>query len=130
MCWSRCHMNRDQRLRPELIDDAAVQRAADDLLGHAAVAEELASLVQQVPTPSNIALFGPWGSGKTGIGHLLKAALPSARRRIKFVRFDAYKWPETPLRRRFLESISSQIDAGAAKLVRSSYQSTTTNAMT
>uniref|UniRef100_UPI003556B0B8 P-loop NTPase fold protein n=1 Tax=Rhodococcus qingshengii TaxID=334542 RepID=UPI003556B0B8 len=33
----------------------------------------MASLVRSVSTPANIALYGPWGSGKSGIANLLQS---------------------------------------------------------
>ena len=44
------HLNR------ELIEDREVARFDDDRLGHKDIAEQLASLVLSVPTPSNVAL--------------------------------------------------------------------------
>lgn len=59
----------------ELIDDKEVAGLDEDRLGHDGVAIQLAELVCSVPTPSNIALYGPWGSGKSGIGNLLATKL-------------------------------------------------------
>lgn len=91
-----------------LIDDRALRAADQDRLGHQQFAEELAWLVRTAPTPSNVALYGRWGSGKSSVGYLLKEHLagdPS----VKFARFDAFKWTETPLRRHFLSQIAEEL---------------------
>jgi KAP family P-loop domain len=114
----------------ELIDDGAVSTSGQDLLGHKILAAELADVVMAVPTPNNIALFGAWGSGKTGIGNLLADELTKREPKPRFVRYDAYKYAETPLRRHFLEAVASQLGGGAEKRVRETYESRTSSRLT
>jgi hypothetical protein len=103
-------MSKDQDLKAELISDHELRYAEDDRLGHQIVAEELCRLVQLVETPSNIALYGPWGSGKSSIGSLLSAHLARSNdQRIKLIKFDAFKFAETPLRRNFISAVASDL---------------------
>ena len=94
--------------RPELIPDSAIQESADDLLGLDAVAEVVAHVAMTCETPSNIAVFGAWGSGKTSLANLVRTRL-SGDRAAKFVYFDAWKYAETPLRRHFLRKVSDEL---------------------
>ena len=93
----------------ELIDDRALASASDDQFRHADFADELTELVCKVPTPSNVALFAPWGSGKTGLGNLLGASL-QGRKGVRFARFDAFKYAEFPLRRHFISQVAKSLD--------------------
>ena len=51
-----------------MIEDREVREGADDRLQHGQIGQQLADLAMSVPTPSNIALYGAWGSGKSGVG--------------------------------------------------------------
>jgi hypothetical protein len=97
------------RLLPdELVDDRALDSASGDEFRHSDFADELTDLVCEVPTPSNVALFAPWGSGKTGLGNMLAAGLKS-RKDVRFARFDAFKYAETPLRRHFISQVAKSL---------------------
>lgn len=67
------------------------------------------------PAPSNIALFAPWGTGKSGIAKLLEPRIEEAKQR--FVYFDAFKHRETPLRRSFLRTAVKKLDQGSLKSI-------------
>lgn len=54
----------------DLVDDRELAAAKDDRLAHGGIVDQLAALATTVTTPSNIALYGPWGSGKSGMGLL------------------------------------------------------------
>jgi len=92
----------------DLIRDRELVSVDDDRLAHAGIVDQLEALVTSVPTPSNIALYGPWGSGKSGIANLLKARIDGSRGR-RFVRFDAFKYADVPLRRNFISAIASEL---------------------
>ena len=48
--------------RPELIEARELTDwDADDAFSHQDIASQLAELAVTVPTPANIALYGPWG---------------------------------------------------------------------
>ncbi len=97
--------------RGDLVEDREVADADGDQLSHAQIATQLAELVRTVPAPSNIALYGPWGSGKSGIGNLMKEELARSSG-IQFARFDAFKYAETPLRRNFVSAVATELGIG------------------
>lgn len=89
----------------DLIDDRELVDVGDDRLAHEGIVGQLASLVWSVRTPSNIALYGPWGSGKSGIANLLQSRI-DRKNGIRFVRFDAFKYADVPLRRNFISAVA------------------------
>ncbi|MFD9441201.1 P-loop NTPase fold protein [Streptomyces sp. NPDC060006] len=92
----------------DLIQDSEVNAPADDRLAHLHVAEQLQHLVLSVPTPTNVAVWGPWGSGKSGVANLLRQRI-DRRDRTRFVRFDAFKYAENPLRRNFITAVATEL---------------------
>lgn len=109
----------------ELIDDKEVAGLDEDRLGHDGVAQQLAELVCSIPTPSNVALYGPWGSGKSGIGNLLATKLKSERG-VRFARFDAFKYAENPLRRNFVSVVATALGVKDARFHDDLYRGRTT----
>lgn len=95
--------------RPEFIGDSSIERVEQDRLRHSGVAGELTHLVRTVAVPANVALFGGWGSGKSGLGRLLKSELRRLDSSVKFVRFDAFKYAENPLRRHFIAQVAREL---------------------
>ncbi|MFJ6126339.1 P-loop NTPase fold protein [Streptomyces griseoviridis] len=85
----------------DLVRDREVDSAQSDRLAHSHIADQLYDVVLSVPTPTNIAVWGPWGSGKSGVANLLRELLDK-REGVRFVRFDAFKYAENPLRRNFI----------------------------
>ncbi|MFG2825036.1 P-loop NTPase fold protein [Kitasatospora sp. NPDC048365] len=99
----------DEQLRnTDLVQDREVAALDDDKLAHEHIADQLEQLVTTVPTPTNIALYGPWGSGKSGIANLLANRL-RGRSGYSFVRFDAFKYAENPLRRNFISAVAGEL---------------------
>lgn len=97
----------------EYITDHAIETAEDDRFGHQDIVAQLAELCLRGPGKTNIALFAPWGTGKSGIAKLLEAALSKHAR---FAYFDAFKHRQTPLRRSFLRAVARGVgrDPGAS----------------
>ncbi len=93
----------------ELIDDRALESAADDRFRHEDIADELSDIISTVHPPASIALYGPWGSGKSGLANLLRVALEHVAPKSRFVRFDAFKYAETPLRRHFISQVAEAL---------------------
>jgi hypothetical protein len=93
---------------PELIDDRAISTAEEDELRHAGVAEELAYLVQTISAPANVALFGSWGAGKSGLARLLRSTLNETAK-TKCVIYDAFKYADFPLRRDFISQVATAL---------------------
>lgn len=95
-------------LRDELIEDREVATSDEDRLGHEQIAQQLFELARLAKTPTNIALYGPWGSGKSGISNLLRVKVREIKG-AKFVRFDAFKYAENPLRRNFISVAATEL---------------------
>jgi KAP family P-loop domain len=98
----------DDLLDRELVDSRSLEAVSEDRFRHADLVAELASLVCTVPAPANVALFAPWGSGKSGMGNLLATALKD-RPGVRFVRFDASKYGQAPLRRHFISQVAKAL---------------------
>jgi KAP family P-loop domain len=94
---------------PELIDDRAIATTDEDELRHAGFAEELAELVRSVAAPANVALFGSWGAGKSGLGKLLCHQL-DGKDGTRCVIYDAFKYSDFPLRRDFISQVASGLE--------------------
>jgi len=108
----------------ELIDDRSLEELDADRFHHGDFVEELSGLAQQVKTPANIALFGAWGSGKSGIANLLAEALPDDEKQVRMVVFDASKYAEAPLRRHFISQVAHRLRIKNAKYHEGLYQGT------
>lgn len=99
----------------DLIDDRELVNVDRDRLDHERVAHELVDLVATVETPTNIALYGPWGSGKSGIANLVRAEIEDKANKkryngVRFARFDAFKYAENPLRRNFIHAVADELN--------------------
>ncbi len=92
----------------DLIEDRAIEDSKADSFGHDDFALQTAETVQVIRTPANIAIYAPWGSGKSSLANLIQKAL--AKTNVKFVRFDAFKYAEAPLRREFIRSVAKELD--------------------
>ncbi|MBM6620931.1 hypothetical protein JTF08_04865 [Micrococcaceae bacterium RIT802] len=102
-------------LQPDdLVDDRELAAVKDDRLAHEGIVDQLAAIATTVTTPSNVALYGPWGSGKSGIANLLKSKI-DGRDGVRFVRFDAFKYADVPLRRNFISAVASELGCKQSK---------------
>lgn len=109
----------------ELIDDRALDSAEGDRFGHSDFAEELTRTALQVRTPANIALYGAWGAGKTGLANLVRERIEGGQPQgVKFARFDAFKYAETPLRRHVISQIAEQLGIDNPRYSRGLYRQT------
>ena len=99
----------------DLIPDHAISASDDDRFGYSEVAAIVADLAAQVELPCNIALFGPWGSGKSSLFPLIETHLNSAHEKddqfpnVKAVRYDAWKFSGSPLHRTFLRDVAERL---------------------
>lgn len=100
----------------EFIDDRSIEEKADDRFRHEDVVAELAHLVDSRAAQTNIALFAPWGSGKTGISKLLRSRLEDKKKGHRYVYFDAFKHRDTSLRRSFLRTVATGLDEDPADI--------------
>ena len=104
----------------ELIEDREIDQVDADHFGHESLVEQLFDVAMTVSTPSNVALYGAWGSGKSGIGKLLEQRL-SPIRGIKFARFDAFKYAQNPLRRNFISVVANELNCKNDKFHKNLY---------
>lgn len=88
--------------KDDLVPDAALQATDRDELNHAPVAGVICRLALAVDTKSNIALFGPWGSGKSSIYSMVRRAIQSADPAVAVIDYDAWKFGGNSLHRNFL----------------------------
>lgn len=98
----------------DLIDDRELAAVTDDRLAHGGIVDQLAALATSVQTPSNVALYAPWGSGKSGIANLLKAKI-DGKGGVRCVRFDAFKYADVPLRRNFISAVATELRCTSRK---------------
>lgn len=107
-------------MKDALIPDHALPDATGDALGHDAFAAVIADLVVTVKSPANVALFGPWGSGKSSLYGMVKARVAPRRwpwkpwpyqssPRVRMVRYDAWKFAGHSLQRNFLSLVASEL---------------------
>jgi hypothetical protein len=94
---------------PEQVSDRALERAEEDLLGHSDFVARLVALITSAPTPTNIALFGRWGSGKTGVAKRLEEVVRADLDGFRWAYFDAFKFARLPLLRRFLVRLAFEL---------------------
>ncbi|MCW2975135.1 MAG: hypothetical protein JWM06_416, partial [Actinomycetia bacterium] len=94
----------------DLIPDHALTEREPDEFKHTAIAERVADLVTTADPPLNVALFGPWGSGKSSFATLLKSALSDhPESKIAFVVYDAWKYSGEALQRTFITEAAQQL---------------------
>jgi hypothetical protein len=96
----------------DLIPDRALTTDDSDELNYSVIAERVADVVTIGEPPLNVALFGPWGSGKSSFYELLRRALANKRRRKKkvgLVRYDAWKYGGHSLKRNFISHAAQEL---------------------
>lgn len=97
----------------DLIPDRALRPSDVDAFDHAAIVENLASHVERGDGPLNIALYGPWGSGKSSAYEMLARRLKG--RPVKPVRYDAWRFGGESLQRNFISHAATQLELDASK---------------
>jgi len=99
-------------LRPgDLIPDNRLAPDEQDLLEHDAIARGVAEIAWQAEAPVNIALFGPWGSGKSSVYSMIEKHLNRiAPKRVRIARYDAWKYGGRELKRNFIDSLARELD--------------------
>ncbi|MGS0561373.1 KAP family P-loop NTPase fold protein [Microbacterium aurugineum] len=96
----------------------------DDLLHHRVLARRTAELAVSSPGNANIALFGPWGSGKSSFNALLGEELGKQSSKTQHITFDAWKNAGSGFRTNFLSEVASQLKADV-KISDKLFQATT-----
>lgn len=91
----------------DLIPDNRLLGDESDLLEHEAIAHAVAEIALAARTPVNIALFGPWGSGKSSIYTMIEKRLADlSSHDLKIARYDAWKYGGKELKRNFVDSLA------------------------
>lgn len=104
--------------KADLIPDAALPDSVRDALKHDAVARVVADLVRKVDTPANVALFGPWGSGKSSLYGMIEERIKKDRQGTALVRYDAWKFGGNSLHRNFLAHVTDKLNLTERDLAR------------
>jgi hypothetical protein len=95
--------------KDDLVADQALTSLDEDKLGHRHIAARIADLIATADTPTNIALFAPWGSGKSSFGGLLTDAFKSRGASIGVVTYDAWSYGGESLQRNFIGNAARQL---------------------
>ena len=102
-------MSKPKLTAGDLIPDTRLREADRDAFRHAAIAAQVAELAAEAEKPVNIALFGPWGSGKSSFYELLRTKLWDRDKGIRLVRYDAWKFGGASLKRNFLSNAAAEL---------------------
>ncbi|MGH2957796.1 MAG: KAP family P-loop NTPase fold protein, partial [Solirubrobacterales bacterium] len=90
----------------DLIPDQEITSSELDAFQHGHFVDRLRATIKDTTTPSRIALFASWGSGKTSIARMLKPLVKKLG--YEFARFDAFKYAREPLLREFIISLARE----------------------
>jgi hypothetical protein len=101
----------DDLIRDEPLARIAAGRITAELdsLHHRATAARVAEVLDQATNGLNIALFGPWGSGKTSFYDLVEEELAEGKSKPLVVRFDAWANAGAGFRANFLRVLAARI---------------------
>lgn len=94
-------------MESEFIEDSAIDLLDQDRFGHADFVQELADLVKEVDPRTNIAVFAPWGSGKSSLSAMLAKRYENREDGVWFTTFDAFKFAEDSLSRHFITQMAN-----------------------
>lgn len=98
---------------------------SQDLLHHRVIARKVAELATSANGKVNIALFGPWGAGKSSFNELLKEELKVSDPKARHITFDAWKNAGEGFRANFLSELARQIPKADNKISDQLFQATT-----
>lgn len=90
----------------DLVPDEEITSREFDAFQHGHFVDRLLATIKDTTTPSRIALFASWGSGKTSIARLLKPLVKKLG--YEFAHFDAFKYAREPLLREFIISLARE----------------------
>lgn len=116
----------------DLIPDAPLRGTSkrpiadsEDLLRHRVIARKVAELATSANGKVNIALFGPWGSGKSSFNGLLAEELASIDPSARHITFDAWKNAGQGFQTNFLSELAQQIPKADQNISDQLFQATT-----
>lgn len=94
----------------DLISDHALALREGDQFEYAAIADRIADLCCEADMPINIALFAPWGSGKSSLFTLIEARLEErGDDEAKLIRYDAWRYGGRALQRNFIAHAAREL---------------------
>ncbi|MBA3866578.1 MAG: hypothetical protein H0X42_09585 [Solirubrobacterales bacterium] len=95
----------------DLIPDHALAVRDGDQFDYAPIADRIADLCCEADMPINIALFAPWGSGKSSLYTLIDARLGErGEDEAKLVRYDAWRYGGKALQRNFIAHAARELE--------------------
>ena len=98
-------------LDDDVLADGALSSIGEDRFEHQAIAERVAELTLVAKPPVNIALFGPWGSGKSSFYRLMRHSILARESKTQVVRYDAWKFGGQALKKNFLVTLARKLHA-------------------
>ncbi|MFP5389395.1 MAG: P-loop NTPase fold protein, partial [Thermoleophilia bacterium] len=93
----------------DLIPDRALRAGDPDEFDYAPIASRVAELCNAAETPVNIALFSPWGSGKSSLYSLIERRLAVLGAHSRLIRYDAWRYGGDGLRRNFIAHAAREL---------------------
>lgn len=99
---------------------------AEDLLHHRVIARRVAELASESNGKVNIALFGPWGAGKSSFNALLFEELQTIDTSIKHVTYDAWKNAGEGFQANFLNNLATGIPVADHDIAEKLFEASTT----
>jgi KAP family P-loop domain len=109
------------------ISNRALQEEDKDEFGYGAIAGRVTDTLLALQPPLTLALFGPWGSGKSSMYELVRRDLAQRAKKVRLVYYDASTYGGEALKRNFISHIASELgyDAqGHPEFHRGLYEST------
>lgn len=116
----------NKQKKSEYIEDSAIKEIELDEFGHSDFVEELTELIKDVKPRTNIAVFAPWGSGKSSLAELLGNEFEKRPDGIWFTTFDAFKFAQDSLSRHFITRLAKNFEVDDEKLKAKLYSKTNT----
>ncbi len=93
----------------DLIPDRALRAGDPDEFDYAPLADRVAELASLAEAPVNIALFSPWGSGKSSLYSLIDRRLVELGGHSRLIRYDAWRYGGDGLRRNFIAHAAREL---------------------
>lgn len=100
----------------DLISNEMAATEDQDEFEHFQVAERLAQLLVSLTDSANIALFGPWGSGKSSIRPLLEQNLKAMESDLIVIPYDSWRYSGTSLKRSFIVNAAKGLKYKPSKI--------------
>ena len=92
-------------------DDEIILNDETDTLKTSGYAESLEKVIKNAPKNKvfTIGLFGNWGTGKSSIIKTVQNNFETENKKVKFIKYDAWKYANDSFRRMFLLKVQEEI---------------------